>query len=106
METPRRDLPANSRYAPVEQVETELADGRRIVYLRRRFLPQPESLATVAHHKLSAGERIDHVAASAIGDPTAWWQLADANGVMDPEDLVRQPDAVLRVTYPEGVQGA
>lgn len=105
MANERRDLPANSRYAPIEQVESERADGRRVVHLRRRFLPRPETLSTVTHHKVANGERIDHVAATAVGDPTAWWQLADANGVMDPEDLVRQPDAVLRVTLPEGVQG-
>lgn len=102
----RRELPPNSRYAPIEQVETELHDGRKVVHLRRRFVPRPETLSTVTYHKVKTGERIDHIASDAIGDPTAWWQLADGNGVMDPEDLVRQPDAVLRVTLPEGVQGA
>ena len=106
MSNERRKLPPGSRYAPVEQVETVLPDGRTIVHLRRRFVPRPETLSTVAHHRLADGERIDHIAATTIGDPTAWWQLADANGVTDPEDLVRQPDAVLRVSYPEGVRGA
>ncbi|HET9442226.1 MAG TPA: hypothetical protein VFO65_02815 [Acidimicrobiales bacterium] len=102
----RRKLPRASRYADVEQVETTLADGRTVVHLRRRFVPRPETLSTLGHHKVVEGERIDHVAAAAIGDPAAWWQLADANGVSDPEDLVREPEAVLRVTYPEGVRGA
>jgi hypothetical protein len=106
MSNERRKLPPSSRYAPIEQVELELPDGRRIVHLRRRFVPRPETLSTVAHHRVADGERIDHVAAAAIGDATAWWQLADANGVTDPVDLVRQPDAVLRVSYPEGVRGA
>jgi len=102
----RRQLPSSSRYATVEQVETTLADGRRIVHLRRRFVPRPETLSTLGHHRVAEGERIDHVAATTIGDATAWWQLCDANGVADPDDLVRQPEAVLRVSYPEGVRGA
>jgi hypothetical protein len=101
-----RALPPGSRYAPVEQVQDDLPDGRRVVRLRRRFVPRPETLATAGYHRVAEGERIDHVAARAVGDPTAWWQVADANGVTDPEDLVRRPDVVLRVTYPEGVRGA
>ena len=104
--TSRRALPSSSRYAAVEQVETTLADGRTVVHLRRRFVPRPETLSTLGHHRVVEAERIDHVAATAIGDPTAWWQLADANGVNDPEDLVREPEAVLRVAHPEGVRGA
>lgn len=104
--TDRRTFPPNSRYADVEQVEVELADGRRVVHLRRRILPQPEVLSTLSHHRVSDAERIDHAAAVTIGDPLAWWQLADANGVFDPEDLVRDPGAVIRVAYPRGVRGA
>lgn len=101
-----RKLPSSSRYATVEQVETTLPDGRTIVHLRRRFVPRPETLSTLGHHTVAEGERIDHVAAATIGDPAAWWQLADANGVSDPVDLVRDPGAVVRVSYPDGVRGA
>lgn len=106
MTSKRRALPPTSRYSSIDQVETELSDGRRVVHLRRRFVPRPETLSTVTYHQVRTGERIDHVAAEAIGDPTAWWQLADANGVMDPEDLIRQADAVVRIALPEGVHGA
>ncbi|MDQ1287760.1 MAG: hypothetical protein QG622_1325 [Actinomycetota bacterium] len=101
----RRPLPASSRYCAVDQVETTLPDGRTVVHLRRRFIPRPEELSGLGVRRVAEGERIDHVAADAIGDPTAWWQLADANGVSDPEDLVGEPGAVLRVTYPLGVRG-
>ena len=50
------------------------------------------------------GERLDLIADQEIGDPGMWWQLADANRAMWPEDLIvigRQ----LRVTYPQGVPG-
>jgi hypothetical protein len=104
--TTRRQLSSTSRYADVDQVEVALPDGRTIVHLRRRFVPRPETLSTLGHHQVAEGERIDHAAATAIGDPTTWWQLADANGVSDPEDLVREPEAVLRVAYPQGVRGA
>ncbi len=101
----RRALSRDSRYATTDQVERTLPDGRTIVHLRRRIIPRPETLSAAGTHRVAAGDRIDHAAATAIGEPTAWWQLADANGVSDPEDLVREPDAVLRVTHPQGVRG-
>lgn len=91
---------SNSRYFDVETTTTVAADGREIVHLRRRFAPQPDALSTIGRHVVAEGERIDNVAAAEVGDATAWWQLADANGASDPEELVGQPGTVLRVTLP------
>ncbi len=91
---------SNSRYFDVETTTTVAADGRDIVHLRRRFAPQPDVLSTIGRHVVAEGERIDNVAAAELGDATAWWQLADANGANDPEELVEQPGTVLRVTLP------
>jgi hypothetical protein len=89
-----------SRYAGVGTTTTVGADGREVVHLRRRFPPQPDALTTVARRVVIEGERIDNVAAAELGDPTAWWQLADANNVRDPDDLVAEPGAIVRITLP------
>lgn len=76
-----------------------------MVYLERRFVPQPESLAPLRTHTVAVGERLDVIASVEIGDPSMWWQVADANRAMWPEDLTARIGARLRITYPEGVPG-
>jgi hypothetical protein len=102
----RRSFPITSRYHDTGQRETTTADGRTVVHLDRRFVPPPESLATLGHHRVVEGERIDSVAASELGDPSQWWRLADANGVTDPEELVDEVGTVVRITLPGGVPGS
>lgn len=78
----------SSRYHAIPNAEYLADDGMRYVYKRRRFLPQPElgavSSASVPSVVVGAGDRLDTVAARALGDPLAFWRIADANGAMDP----------------------
>jgi hypothetical protein len=98
-------LPPTSRYASVGTTTLTTADGTTIVYLRRRFVPQPGSLTQVGVHTVVPGDRLDLIASTAIGDPSQWWQVADANRAMWPEDLTATTGAVLRITLPQGVPG-
>jgi hypothetical protein len=99
-------FPPTSRYASTPTATFKTADGREIVYLRRRFVPAPESLAQVREHIVQAGDRIDTVTAQQLGDPEQFWQLADANGAFDATELTEEPNRRLRVTLPQGVPGA
>ena len=99
-------FPPGSRYHDVEVATLEGADGRRVAYLRRRFVPPPESFALLREHVVRSGERLDQVAAAEIGDPEQFWRLADANGAMAPEELTDAPGRRLRITLPAGVPGA
>lgn len=87
---PAMSFPSNSRYAGVEVV---LYAGA-VPYLRRRFCPQPE--ATLYEYTVVEGDRRDLLAARHLGDPELWWQLADANGIIDPRRL-DEPGRVLRI---------
>ena len=98
-------LPPTSRYASVGTTTLTTADGTTIVYLERRFVPQPGALAQVGVHTVTPGDRLDLIAGAAIGDPSQWWQIADANRAMRPEDLTVTTGAVLRITLPQGVPG-
>jgi hypothetical protein len=98
-------LPPTSRYASVGTTTLTTAGGITIVYLERRFVPQPGSLTQVGVHTVAPGDRLDLIANVAIGDPSQWWQIADANRAMWPEDLTATIGAVLRVTLPQGVPG-
>jgi phage tail protein X len=94
-----------SRYAAVEDAElaVTLEDGgtRTIAYKRRRFLPPVATGATVAAHRVAAGDRLDVLAYRYLGDATGFWRICDANPVVRPRDLVAEPGTILRVALPE-----
>jgi hypothetical protein len=99
-------FPPGSRYHDVELATLQLPDGRRIAYVRRRFVPPPASFALLREHVVRPGERLDNVAALHLGDPEQFWRIADANGAIAPEQLTDEPGRRLRITLPAGVPGA
>jgi hypothetical protein len=96
-------FPPTSRYHRTQTAEFEERDGRRVVYLRRRFVPAPERFALLFEHAVTEGERLDNVTFKYLGDPEQFWRVADANGAVRPEELTETPGRRLRITLPEGV---
>jgi hypothetical protein len=97
-----------SRYAAAGTARVELrvgegAETRTFVYLRRRFLPDPEQLQTLRVHAVDASERLDLIAARELADPLAFWRLCDANRIQAPLRWTAEPGATLRVPLPAGV---
>jgi len=92
-----------SRYAGIEVASLETSDGRKIAYLRRRFVPQPGRYALLREHVVVAGQRLDHIAALYLGDPEQFWRIADANGAIAPETLTGEPGDIIRITLPADV---
>lgn len=92
-----------SRYHGIPTATYQFPDGRTVVYVRRRFLPRPEEMATVAEHVVTPGQRLDHVASVHFGDPEQAWRIADANRAMDPDELTATPGRRLRITLPPGI---
>jgi hypothetical protein len=70
--------------------------GRQIAYAERRLLPRASDLTPVARIPVADGDRLDQLAARAIGDPLAYWRICDANEAMRPDDLLR-PAALLLI---------
>ncbi len=97
------NFPPTSRYYGIETATIEAADGRILVYLRRRFVPPPERFALLLVHRVAAPERLDTIAATYLGDPEAFWRVADANAALRPEELTETPGRELRITLPEGI---
>ena len=60
---------ANSRYHAIATAKLTSADGKSIVYLRRRFVPAPEQFSVVQEHFVVQGDRLDNLAAKYLGDP-------------------------------------
>lgn len=92
----------DSRYHDLPDRVLVLPDGREIVYKARRFLPAGASLPTMAHVRVQPGERLDHLAARTLGDPTHFWRLCDAADALRPADVDLTPGAPVRVPRPQG----
>lgn len=92
-----------SRYLGLELLPGTDPDGRLILLVARRFLPQPASLAEVGTVTVRTGDRLDLIAARQLGDSRWWWRIADANGAIDPADLTAEPGSSLRLTLPQGM---
>ena len=101
----RSSFPASSRYHGIEIAVLETEKGKPIVYLRRRFVPPAGQMALLQEHRVSEGERLDQITAKYLGDPEAFWQVADANAAMHPEELTTSPGRRLRITLPKGIPG-
>lgn len=98
-------FPSTSRYFGIETKTMETVGGEKIVYLRRRFCPQPERFALLQEHTVLQGERLDHIAAKYLGDAEQFWRICDANGALSPEELTQPVGKKLRITLPEGIKG-
>lgn len=82
------------------------ADGtnRPVRYYRRRFppAPGPSRQPVLAHHEILPGDRLDLISHRYLGDPLAYWQIADANGALKPDQLVdpEQAGGLLVIVVP------
>jgi hypothetical protein len=94
-----------SRYYNIETAKLETTEGRILVYIRRRFVPPPESFSLLQEHVVAQGERLDNITARYLGDPEQFWRVCDANAAMRPEELTEEPGRRLRITLPEGLPG-
>jgi nucleoid-associated protein YgaU len=98
-------FPITSRYYSTETAEFETAAGRKITYLRRRFLSPAERFELLQEHTVTQEDRLDNIAAKYLGDAEQFWRIADANNAMAPEELTDTIGRKLRITLPEGIHG-
>ncbi|RYY37003.1 MAG: LysM domain-containing protein [Sphingobacteriaceae bacterium] len=96
---------SGSRYYNIDTATMKDANGNTITYLRRRFLPQPDQFYKLQEHTVLQGERLDQVTVQYLGDPERYWQICDANNVMNPEELIEEPGSKIKITLPEGIPG-
>jgi hypothetical protein len=98
-------FPPTSRYFGIETATLEDAEGKTIIYLKRRFVPPPERFALLQEHVVKQGERLDNITAQYLDDPEQFWRICDANRAMRPDELTEAIGRRLRITLPEGIPG-
>ena len=74
-----------------------------VLFIKRRFIPAQENFATLQEHRVEENDRLDNIAAKYFSDPELYWRICDANGAMNPPDLVSKSGRRLRITLPEGI---
>jgi hypothetical protein len=77
-----------TRYVGLGIYTVTLRDGTTVTATR---LPLPAGTAVAGYHRRLVGERLDLIAARHLQDPTAFWQLCDANDTVSPDALGAAP---------------
>lgn len=77
-----------SRYEKVGNAQFTDAQGRVIQYKKIRWIPNTPARF---NHLVLQGERLDLLAYRYYRDPLKFWHIADANDVMQTEELTAQP---------------
>jgi hypothetical protein len=98
-------FPPTSRYHGSETATLETANGKWLIYLKRRFVPSPDRFALLQEHVVVQGDRLDNITARYVGDPEQFWRICDANNAMRPDALTETIGRRLRITLPEGIPG-
>ncbi len=91
----------NSRYHEIPIHTITDRDGREIAYVGRRFPPKGDPARILSEVLVAEGDRLDMIAARALGDPLAFWRICDANHALDPFELTDEPGRRLRIPVPE-----
>jgi hypothetical protein len=93
-----------SRYAPLAVKTLTITDPdgepREIRYVERRFLPSAGAHTTLTEHTVIQGDRLDNVTARFFQDPTLFWQVADANDALRPEELTDEIGRRIAIPLP------
>src|SRR5579864_1060470 len=98
------NFPPTSRYYGLDTLTLQTAAGP-VIYLERRLLPDPGSFSVLQTHAVAQDERLDIIALNFLGDPQAFWRIADPNAAMNPFALTATPGRVLVITLPQGIPG-
>lgn len=73
-----------SRYQKTGTYTVTIPDGTVMVAAK---LPLPAKKLLLGFHRRLEGQRLDLIASHYLTDPTAFWQLCDANNAMSPDSL-------------------
>ena len=84
---------SNSRYYGTGVEQITIGDAPPVSYLSRRIIPQMDIYTQTQNYTVVAGDRLDNLAARYLGDPSLFWMIVEANGVLDAESLTVDPGA-------------
>lgn len=94
----------NSRYRGIAQgLFVRDASDPGVRYVLRRFIPQLRDIGIAGQYVIQSGDRPDLLAARTMGDPELYWRVADANAVIDPNEVTDTPGERVTIPLPPGL---
>lgn len=96
-------VPQSRYYGVALGVLQRRPEDPRQVYVKRRFIPALSSIAIAIRHAVQSSERPDLLAAKYLGDPLLYWRIADANAVVDPNELTDTLGRRVDIPNPPGM---
>jgi len=97
-----------SRYYGAAVLQCAPRNSRPVAYLARRIIPQPDIYSSVQNYVIVERDRLDNLAFRFLGDPLLFWMICDANGAVDPDELVSQVGRTILIplaaTIPPGAR--
>jgi hypothetical protein len=97
-----------SRYYGAAVQQYVQSNGTPVTYLARRIIPQPNIYSSVQNYVIVERDRLDNLAFRFLGDPLLFWMICDANGAVDPDELVSQVGRTILIplaaTIPPGAR--
>lgn len=72
-------------------------NDRTVSYKERRFLPHLDQIYIAQDVTVIAGDRLDNISSSTIGDPEQFWRICDANEAMHPLEMTEEPGKRLHI---------
>lgn len=89
-----------SRYHDLESIEYVEEGQQTVVYKTRRFLSRRTDWPSLPEVEVGPGDRPDLVAERTAGRPVLFWQVCDANQVMNPFELTERIGRKLKIPMP------
>ncbi len=81
-----------SRYKNATQYEVKDHRGRTVKVVATPDVPK---YSILGYHLRKQGQRIDHLAARYLNEPTAFWRIAEANDAMLAESMSEQQEIAI-----------
>jgi len=99
-------LTIDSRYFQLQSTYITDTTGREIFYKKRRFLPDVKRMYQQSGNrfkqtKLVPGQRLDNLATRMLQNPELYWQICDANPLLNPAKLNYSTGKTLRMPGPQ-----
>lgn len=90
-----------SRYYNLTIKAITTAEGQKVSYVNRRWLPPGQRLLIQGKVIVQQGDRLDHISTRTLGDPQQFWQICDGNNAMNPTELTAELGRYLRIPMPQ-----
>ena len=90
---------SGSRYKGLDVLTYVASDGTTVSYIARRPIPTG-AVSVAGYYTVRKDDRLDLISARTLGSPAVFWELADANHLIDPLSIPSLQGTTLIIPVP------